>query len=189
MTVLGLIAALALLAPVAAPSAPAGRPAGARLATTGGGLLVLEAVDVQYRFKKREMAASSRGAPVVLTRDDARLSCKEIVVRTDASNRVATANCTGDVRLVRGVRVLTCDRAIFDGASDRVTCEGNPVLRDAGSEARGTKLVYDLKEDEVRFEGEPGKPVQVTVPNDEVEQRKTELQERRRAKGAGERKP
>ncbi|MFO0585176.1 MAG: LptA/OstA family protein [Anaeromyxobacter sp.] len=189
MTVLGLIAALALLAPVAEPSAPAGRPAGARLATTGGGLLVLEAVDVQYRFKKREMAASSRGAPVVLTRDDARLSCKEIVVRTDASNRVATANCTGDVRLVRGVRVLTCDRAIFDGASDRVTCEGNPVLRDAGSEARGTKLVYDLKEDEVRFEGEPGKPVQVTVPNDEVEQRKTELQERRRAKGAGERKP
>jgi lipopolysaccharide export system protein LptA len=138
----------------------------------------VDAAQVHYAFQKREVVFT--GAPVTLTRDDARLTCKRLVAKTDAAGQVEVATCQGDVRLVRGERVLTCGRAVFEAARDRVTCEGDPVLRERGTEGRGTLLVYDLAADEVRFEGEPGKPVRIQVPGDELEQRRKQLDERRK---------
>lgn len=134
------------------------------------------AAEVLYAFQKREVTFSGTAAkPVTMTRDDATLTCRRLVARTDESGQIVTAACSGDVRFTRGARVVTCDRAVFETALDRVTCEGNPVLKDAGTEARGTRLVYELRTDEAKLEG-----ARITLPGDEVEARRKEIEARRR---------
>ena len=49
------------------------------------------------------------------------------------------------------------------------------MLRDGGAEARGTRLVYDLRADEAKLEG-----ATITLPGAEVEQRQRELEQRRK---------
>jgi len=70
---------------------------------------------------------------------------------------------------VRGERTVTCDEATFDNAAARVVCEGNTVLRDGGSEARGQRLVYELRTDEVNLLGRDGAPVVITLPGGQVD--------------------
>jgi lipopolysaccharide export system protein LptA len=165
-----------VLAAALAPAAPAGN----RVAAAGGSTLLVESDRVRYAFKRREVIFTGADRPVTLTREDARLTCRELVLRNDAAGKVETATCKGDVKLVRGERTLTCEKAIFEAAADRVTCEGDPLLRERGSEVRGVRLVYDLGADEARFEGTPEKPVQAVVPGDEVEERRKALEDRRR---------
>lgn len=154
--------ALAALGAVAVPGADA-RP------------VRVEAAEVLYAFQRREVTFSGTAAkPVSLTRDGAILTCRRLEARLDEGGQIVTAACSGDVRLERGSRVVTCDRAVFETALDRVTCEGNPVLRDAGTEARGARLVYELRTDEAKLEG-----ARVTLPAGEVEARRKELEARR----------
>lgn len=136
----------------------------------------VDADEVQYAFQRREVTFTGK-KPVILTRDDATLTCRRIVAQTDEAGQIVTAACTGDVRFARGVRVVTCDHATFDNAAERVVCEGNPVLKDAGSEARGTRLVYDLRADEAKLEG-----ATITLPGEALEQRQRELEQRRKEK-------
>jgi lipopolysaccharide export system protein LptA len=158
--------ALAALAGAALPSAEAARAAPVRV----------DADEVHYAFQKREMTFTGKEAkPVTMTRDDARLSCRKLVARTDDAGQIVSATCSGDVRLVRGPRTVTCDRATFEAASERVVCEGNPVLRDAGSEVRAARLVYELRTDEARAEG-----AQITLPGDEVDARRRAIEARRK---------
>jgi lipopolysaccharide export system protein LptA len=140
---------------------------------TGKAPVRVDADEVHYAFQRGLVTFT--GNPVTLTRDDARLECRKLVARTDASGRIVSATCEGDVRLARRARVVTCERATFDDAEERVVCEGSPVLRDGGSEAHGTRLVYDLRSDEARLEG-----ARVTVPGEEIDQRQKELEQRRK---------
>jgi lipopolysaccharide export system protein LptA len=127
------------------------------------------------------------GKPVTLTREDARLSCARLVAKNDAAGQIVTATCQGDVKLVRGERTVTCDTATYENAAARVTCLGNTVLRDAGAEGRGERLVYELRSDEVKLEGKSGAKVVITLPGAEVELRRQELEARRRARKEGQR--
>lgn len=162
---LALATLLAALSGAAVPAAEAARPAPVRV----------DADEVHYAFQKREVTFTGKDAkPVVLTRDDATLTCKRLVAKTDDAGQIVTAACAGDVRLTRGARVVTCDHATFEAALDRVTCEGNPVLRDGGSEVKATRLVYELRSDEAKAEG-----ARITLPGEEVERRRRELEERR----------
>lgn len=164
-------AVLLALALSAAPSARA-REAAPR------GPVRVDADEAQYAFQRREVTFTGK-RPVVLTREDATLSCRKIVAKTDDAGQIVAASCTGDVRFARGLRVVTCDQATFEEAAERVVCNGNCVLKDAGSEARGTRLVYDLRADAVNLEN-----AVVTLPGDEIEQRRREVEEKRKAKQA-----
>jgi lipopolysaccharide export system protein LptA len=159
-----------LLVLLAALAAPSGGDAARRSPVR------VDAEEVQYAFQQRQVTFSGK-RPVTLTRDDATLTCRKMVAHTDEAGQIVTAACTGDVRFARGVRVVTCAVATFENATDRVVCEGNPVLKDGGSEAHGTRLVYDLRSDEARLEG-----AVITLPGDEIEQRRRELEERRKEK-------
>lgn len=145
-----------------------------RAAEAARGPVRVDADEAQYAFQRREVIFSGK-RPVVLTRDDATLTCRKIVAKTDEGGQIVAASCQGDVRFARGSRVVTCDQATFEEAADRVVCDGNCVLRDAGSEARGTRLVYDLRADEVKLEG-----AKITLPGDEIEQRRREVEEKRK---------
>ena len=169
----------AVLASAALAAAPARPPAATAAAAAGArsSPVHVDAAEVRYAFQRREVVFT--GKPVTLTREDARLTCARLVAKNDEAGEIATATCEGDVRFLRGERVVTCDRATYENAAARVTCDGNAVLRDGQSEARGTRLVYELRTDEVKLEGGEG-PVKITLPGEEVDARRRELEQRRK---------
>jgi lipopolysaccharide export system protein LptA len=120
---------------------------------------------IRYNWTTRKVVMV--GKPwVTLTRQDMVLTCRRLVGDNDASGQLARATCEGDVKLVRTTRTVTCERAHYDRDAARIICEGNPILRDGESEARGRKLTYFLAADEVLLEDE----VQATVPGHQVDQ-------------------
>jgi lipopolysaccharide export system protein LptA len=136
----------------------------------------VDAENVVYAFQKREVTFTGKdGKPVTMTRGEARLSCQKLVARTDEAGQIVGATCSGDVRLTSSARVVTCDRATFDGPANRVVCEGNPVLREGGAEARGERLVYDLTADHVNLD-----KATVTLPGEDIDERQKALEARRK---------
>jgi lipopolysaccharide export system protein LptA len=128
-------AALLALALAAAPAAPAASPT-----------VTVDAEEVQYLYREGKVVFT--GKPLVtLTREDARLTCRKLVAENDAAGKIRKATCTGDVKLVRGSRVVTCETATYEERTARVTCTGNPVLRDGENVMRGDVLAYDLADD------------------------------------------
>ena len=101
---------------------------------------------VQYLYKEGKVVFT--GKPLVtLTREDATLTCRKLVAENDGQGRIRRAVCTGDVKLVKGSRTVTCETATYEEKSARVTCTGNPVLKDGDSVMRGEVLAYDLADD------------------------------------------
>jgi len=108
--------------------------------------VTVTAEEVQYLYKEGKVVFT--GKPLVtLTREDATLTCRKLVAENDGDGKIQRATCSGDVRLVRGTRIVTCESAVYEERTARVTCTGNPVLKDGDSVLRGEVLAYDLRED------------------------------------------
>jgi lipopolysaccharide export system protein LptA len=165
------IAQLAILAALAAPSLT-------RLPASGGGTVTVAADKVRYVFPKHRVEYT--GNPVRLTRGDQVLTCKRLDAQLDEADQVQVAICQGDVRFVRGERVVTCEKATYDEAASRLTCEGKPVVHSGSLSATGSRLVYDLQRDEVTMDD-----VQGNVPGEQADQKIQAYQQRRKAKGEG----
>ena len=128
----------------------------------------VDADEVHYQYKEHKVLFV--GKPLVrLTRDDAVLTCRRLVAENDDQGRLQKAVCTGDVRLARGGRTVTCEKATFEERSNRVVCTGNPELRDGETVMRGEELTYDLSEDRATLSGAKGtvvpKPGEDPVPH------------------------
>ncbi|BDG03283.1 LptA/OstA family protein [Anaeromyxobacter oryzae] len=179
---LAVFAALAVLAGPGKPAAPAkarppaARPVPAVADAPAAPPVHVDAAEFHYAPRRREVVFT--GKPVTMTRDDARLTCLRLVAKNDERGEIVSAVCTGDVRFVRGERVVTCATATYENAAARVTCEGAPVvLHDAGTEAEGSRLVYDLATDEVQL-----KDAKVKMSGEEVEKRRAEYEERKKSR-------
>ncbi len=160
------VIALSALVRGAAPAAEAAHPSPVRV----------DAENVVYAFQRREVTFTGKdGKPVTMTRDGARLTCQKLVAQNDEAGQIQSAVCSGDVRFTSGPRSATCDRATYDGPAEQIVCEGNPVLRDGGTEARGTRLVYDLRNDQAKLE-----TAVVTIPPDQVDQKQKALEAKRK---------
>ncbi len=168
-----LLLAASLLVPAAAPAAAApakATPAKAGEAAGPPGLKAdkpvrMDADEVRFSWKTRQVTVV--GKPfVTLLHDDAVLTCRRLTGENDPAGKLRVATCEGEVKLTRGQRTVTCDRATYDRPAGRVVCTGSPVLRDpGGTEARATSLTWDLSADEVRLEG----AAQVTVPGGQLD--------------------
>ena len=153
-------APLLLLLVLAAPAAAPPSKAAAAKAVPAH----VDADVIRYSWSTRKV--TMLGKPfVTLTREDLTLTCRKLVGDNDASGQLARATCEGDVKLVRGTRTVTCERAHYDRDAARIICEGNPVLRDGETEARGKRLTYLLAADEVLLE----EAVQATVPSGQID--------------------
>lgn len=161
-------ATLAILALLAAPSLT-------RLPATGGGTVTISAEKVRYIFPRHRIEYT--GNPVRLTRGDAVLTCKRLGAQLDEADQVQTATCEVDVRFVRADKVVTCEKATYDEAASRLTCEGKPVIHSGGLAATGSRLVYDLERDEVTMDD-----VQGMLPGDQADQKVQAFQQRRKAR-------
>jgi lipopolysaccharide export system protein LptA len=135
----------------------------------------VDAEEVQYQYKDRR--AVFLGKPLVrLTREDAVLTCRRLDTENDEEGGIRRAVCTGDVKLVRGPKTATCERATFDNLAGRVVCTGNPVLREGESVMRGHLLTYDLDADRVTMSQARG----TMVPTPEQERRTAKKKEEAR---------
>lgn len=140
MTVLAAALALALSAP---SSAPARRPAGATPPPTQ-----VQAATADYLYRERRTILT--GKPLVtFVREDATLVCRKAVAENDEQGEIQHAVCEGDVKLTRGDRIVTCNRATFEAAEGKVFCRGDPVLYDGASVIHSEEVVYDLDRDRV----------------------------------------
>ncbi len=126
----------------------------------------VDADEVQYQYQERK--AVFHGRPLVkVTREDAVLTCRRLDTENDEQGGIRRAVCTGDVKLVRGAKTATCERATFDNATGRVVCTGNPVLREGESVMRGQLLTYDLDADKVTMSQARG----TMIPTEQQERR------------------
>jgi lipopolysaccharide export system protein LptA len=117
----------------------------------------IDAEEVRYSYRERTVTFVGRPT-VKITREDATLTCSQVLAENDAEGRIARATCTGDVRLVRGPRTVTCGSAVYVDAQAQVTCRGAAgqpvVLVDGPSTVAGQELVYDLDRDLVTLRGQ-----------------------------------
>lgn len=166
-----MIAALALAASLAAS------PSLARLPAAGGGTVTVSAKQFRYNIPKRLLEYT--GDPVRFTRGDAVLTCKRLGALLDEGGEVTRGTCEGDVRFERGDKVVTCQKALYEAAAARLTCEGKPAFRIGPVSGNGKLLVYDLDKDEVTVEEPEG-----SIPGDEADKLTQQVQERQKPKGA-----
>jgi lipopolysaccharide export system protein LptA len=155
------VAQVALAAgPAAAPApplhprrAPAGAPAATAPSprTPAGPLPVpthVEADGIEYLYKEHRTVMT--GKPLVkFTREDAVLVCRKMVADHDQAGDIQHAVCEGDVKLTRGEKVVTCNRATYDAAANNIVCRGDPVLRDGASIMHSDEVIYDIERDKV----------------------------------------
>jgi hypothetical protein len=120
---------------------------------------------------------------VRLVRGDATLTCKRLGVQLNEAEQVSKATCEDAVRFERGEKVVTCQKATYEEALSRLTCEGDPEVRSGGLTAKGSLLVYDLAADEVTMTDVQGK-----VPSDDADAKVKEYQARKKP-GAAEGHP
>jgi lipopolysaccharide export system protein LptA len=145
-------------------SGPTGANGSGASAASRGGPARIEADEIHYSWATRKVKVI--GKPwVTMRRDDLTLTCRRLDGENDDRGQLQKAVCQGDVKLVRGPRTVTCDKATYDRAAATIICEGNPVLQDGAAEARGKRLTYLLDEDEVKLE----EAVQATLPSDQLE--------------------
>jgi len=166
----GLALALALLA----------APTVASLPVAGGGQVTVSAKQFKYNFQRQRLEYT--GDPVRFTRGDSRLACKRLVASLEKGGEVREATCEGDVRFERGDKVVTCEKAIYQAAAQRLTCEGKPAIKTPELSATGSLLVYDLASDEVTMDAPAG-----SVPASVVDPKVKQYQEKRKQKRGGQR--
>lgn len=149
------VAQLALAAPKAAPgttTAPATSRAGSRAQSATSARPAppthVDANAIEYLYKERRTIMT--GKPLVtFTREDAKLVCRKMVADHDPAGDIDHAVCEGDVKLTRGEKVVTCNRATYDAATSKVVCRGDPVLHDGASIMHCEEVIYDLDLDRV----------------------------------------
>jgi lipopolysaccharide export system protein LptA len=163
---LALAVSLALGAPRAGTPAAAKAPPAATKAPPGAARppTHIENTDIEYRYKDRRIFMTGRPL-VTFTREDATLVCRKAVGENDEGGEIRRATCEGEVKLTRGERTVTCQRAVYEAAAGKVTCRGEPVLRDGDSVVHAELVVYELDTDRVTLTkakgtlvGKPGEP-------------------------------
>ena len=172
-----MIAAFTALALLTAPSL-------AKLPAAGGGQVSVTAKQFKYNVPKQRLEYT--GDPVRLTRGDSVLSCKQLVAQLDKAGEVSEATCEGDVRFERADKVVTCGKAVYQAAAQRLTCDGSgpdkPKIQSGAITATGSHLVYDLASDEVTMADPEG-----GIPAAMVDPQVKKLQDRKKQKSGGQR--
>jgi lipopolysaccharide export system protein LptA len=156
--------AIAVTSPASAPeptTAARRKPAGAPAPPTH-----VEADGIEYLYKERRTVMT--GKPLVkFTREGAVLVCRKMVADHDESGDIHHALCEGDVRLTRGEKIVTCNRATYDAAANKIVCRGDPILRDGASIMYCEEVTYDIERDKVSLKQGRGTLIQKpgqTVP-------------------------
>jgi lipopolysaccharide export system protein LptA len=84
---------------------------------------------------------------VLARTDSAELHADRMLVFYSEDGKVIKIEAEGDVRLIRGQRVMTSDKALYFAEEEKVIFTGSPKATEAGNVVTGTKITYMIKED------------------------------------------
>jgi lipopolysaccharide export system protein LptA len=133
------MAALILVAAHAVSRAEDSRPAG-----PGTGPVVITAETLQA--ESRTNSALFEGS-VVATTDDMTLTADRMKVFYTSDGAIERMEAEGNVRLVRGSRVVTSRAALYEAALQRLVFTGSPRAVEGGSVVTGSRMTYLIAED------------------------------------------
>jgi lipopolysaccharide export system protein LptA len=104
---------------------------------------------------------------VVATQGDMKLQSNALTVSLDAQaeNRPKEVVATGHVRLSKGTRWATGERAVFDRAQNTVVLSENAVLHDGPNEVSGDRIVVYLDQERSVVEGGSGRVKALLFPS------------------------
>lgn len=89
---------------------------------------------------------------VVARGDNMVLSASRMTVSYEESGSLKTLVAEGSVKLVKGLQVLTSQKAIYDIFSNSIVFTGEPRAVDEGNVLIGDKISYFLDEDRIKVE-------------------------------------
>lgn len=123
--------------------------------------------DLEIRAARSDWNLRERTAAfdqdVVVTRGDVTMTCSHLDVRYGSASQIDTVVATGTVRVLRGEREATADKAELDGKTGRVVLTGNPRLREGASELVGAVITLWLDDERANCEGEKGTECRLLV--------------------------
>lgn len=84
---------------------------------------------------------------VVAKTDDLTLHSDKMTVFYSPEGDVESIDAEGSIKLVKGSRVLTSKRAIYDAMEATITFTGEPMAVEGPNVITGTKIIYLINED------------------------------------------
>ena len=157
----------------APPARPAVRSTGAARAAPGEGPVRVDADEVHYAFQRREVVFT--GKPVIAHARGRAAHLRAARREERRARPDCPGVCSGDVASRAATRVVTCEQATYEAAAARLVCEGRPGppgTARARPAARGSSTTCAPTRRSSRAR-------QITLPGDEVDARRRELEERR----------
>ncbi len=102
---------------------------------------------------------------VVVVRDDVEIASDVLFARYDAKGGgLRSVVAEGTVRVRRGGREMTGDKAVFDGLAETITVSGNSTVRDGNNRISGDRITIYMKEDRSVVENSGGRVRAVIFP-------------------------
>lgn len=101
---------------------------------------------------------------VIAKTDNMKIFSDKMLVFYDETGKVIKIEAAGQVKLIRGERIITSDTAVYFARDENLIFTGQPKAMEGGSIVSGTRMIYMMKEDrykvensKVFIEGEKGK--------------------------------
>ncbi len=161
--------AVVLLLHAAAPMAWASEDPARGRGTAAAGLFAdkdkpVEITADRMEFRRKQSTIVYKGN-VLVVRDGVKIASDVLMARYDAKGGVLTSVVAeGKVRVSQGGRVMTGDKAVFDGADETITVSGNTVVRDGNSSISGSRITIYVNEDRSVVENSEGRVKAVIFP-------------------------
>ncbi len=118
----------------------------------------------RMEFQRKQSTIVYKGN-VQVVRDGVKIASEVLMARYDAKGGVLTSVVAeGKVRVSHGGRVMTGDKAVFDGVEETITVSGNTVVRDGNSSISGSRITIYVNEDRSVVENSEGRVKAVIFP-------------------------
>lgn len=161
--------AVVLLLHAAGPAARGAEDPARGRGTAAAGLFAdkdkpVEITADSMEFQRKRSTIVYKGN-VQVVRDGVKIASDVLMARYDAKGGVLTSVVAeGAVKVSHGGRVMTGDRAVFDGVEETITVSGNTVVRDGNSSISGSRITIYVNEDRSVVENSDGRVKAVIFP-------------------------
>ena len=106
----------------------------------------------QSLYADRKANSAVFEGTVVARSGDMALSAERMVASYEEGGSLRTLVAEGSVKLVKGLQVLTSDKAVYDLFSRSMVFTGEPRAVDEGNVLMGDTISYYLDEDRIKVE-------------------------------------
>ena len=94
----------------------------------------------------KNKTALFEGSVIAKTQDTTLYSDKMNVFYSE-DGKVSKIDCAGNVKLIKGERVVTSDNAVYLAEEEKIVFTGQPKAQEGGNVVTGSKITFLLKSD------------------------------------------